>query len=630
MDKPPPAGRRFWRSLEELAGSRRRSRRCCTASSPTQARELDRPGDAAALPDADGRLARPGRPDRLRDAAAAARRSCPTSAARADRPRQAAVLRHRDAAGRHGDRPARREPRGPADQGRGQPRPPRQPRRHRRLRPGVDPGPVRPRPLADASPTCGRPRAAGTSAPSARLRRRSRPTRRGKTGGTGLRMLTETVASPTLADQLEPAAEGRFPRRGGSSTSRLGRRHRRRKARGWRSASRSTPTTTSRKADVILSLDADFLSCGGGQLALRPRLRGSPPQVRQARAAGDEPALRRRVRRHHVTGAVADHRLPSAAGAGRGVRPGPGGGTRLRERSPRRWTAGQVAADRPARRGCEGRRPIADLTAHRGRCVVLAGDGQPPAVHALAHAINQPAGQRRQDRLLHADHPPPSRRRSERAWRPLRELVGDMDARRGRDAAHPRRQPGLHAPRPTCDFADLERLSQGARLRRPPRSVPGRDGRAAATGTFPRRTYLETWGDARAFDGTVAHRPAADRAAVRRPVGARAAGRPRRGDRRGPATRSSARYWARTGRRATATFEQFWRQGAATTASSPARQSDAVKPSTLHDGWSAKHWPARARPRRRRTTSRSSSAPTRRSTTAASPTTAGCRNCPSR
>src|SRR5439155_17014707 len=33
-----------------------------------------------------------------------------------------------------------------------------------------------------------------------------------------------------------------------------------------------------------------------------------------------------------------------------------------------------------------------DLQAHRGRSLVLAGDGQPPVVHALAHAMNQALG----------------------------------------------------------------------------------------------------------------------------------------------------------------------------------------------------------------------------------------------
>ena len=33
-----------------------------------------------------------------------------------------------------------------------------------------------------------------------------------------------------------------------------------------------------------------------------------------------------------------------------------------------------------------------DLEAHRGAGVVVAGEGQPPAVHALAHAMNQALG----------------------------------------------------------------------------------------------------------------------------------------------------------------------------------------------------------------------------------------------
>ena len=33
-----------------------------------------------------------------------------------------------------------------------------------------------------------------------------------------------------------------------------------------------------------------------------------------------------------------------------------------------------------------------DLAAHRGRAVVIAGDAMPPAVHAIAHAINAALG----------------------------------------------------------------------------------------------------------------------------------------------------------------------------------------------------------------------------------------------
>ncbi len=35
---------------------------------------------------------------------------------------------------------------------------------------------------------------------------------------------------------------------------------------------------------------------------------------------------------------------------------------------------------------------VNDLQAHRGQSLVIAGDGQPPIVHALAHAINDALG----------------------------------------------------------------------------------------------------------------------------------------------------------------------------------------------------------------------------------------------
>src|SRR5437660_2580105 len=39
----------------------------------------------------------------------------------------------------------------------------------------------------------------------------------------------------------------------------------------------------------------------------------------------------------------------------------------------------------------------AELTQNRGASIVIAGDRQPPLVHALVHAINRRAGQSRQD-----------------------------------------------------------------------------------------------------------------------------------------------------------------------------------------------------------------------------------------
>ena len=67
---------------------------------------------------------------------------------------------------------------------------------------------------------------------------------RGKKGA-GLRFLTETVTSPTLASQIRGVL-AEFPLRAGINTNRR-ERTRRGRERGWRSARRSIPTISLRR-----------------------------------------------------------------------------------------------------------------------------------------------------------------------------------------------------------------------------------------------------------------------------------------------------------------------------------------------------------------------------------------------
>src|SRR5258707_15201087 len=80
-----------------------------------------------------------------------------------------------------------------------------------------------------------------------------------------------------------------------------------------------------------------------------------------------------------LTGAIADHRLPlrpsEMEGLARAVAGAVGGGAA--SPGPEGAAAAWVAA------------VAKDLKAHAGRSLVIAGDYQPPAVHALAHEINQ-------------------------------------------------------------------------------------------------------------------------------------------------------------------------------------------------------------------------------------------------
>ncbi len=303
------------------------------------------------------------------------------------------------------------------------------------------------------------------------------------------------------------------------------------------------------------SLDADFLALRPGARALRARLRRAAP--RRATRARDEPALRRRAHADRSPARVADHRLPLARRRRRGAsraRSPPALGVRVRTR--RRRPASAHAAWIDARRA----RPA---SAPRRRASSIAGDAA-AAAGARARARDEPGA--RQRRAARSSTPSRSRRSPTTSARRCATLVADMDAGRGRAAAHPRRQPGLHgAGRPRLRRARSTKVALRVHL-----GLYDDETAALCHWHVPEAHYLEAWSDVRAYDGTATHRPAAHRAALR------AAGRAHEllaalvgpaGPRR--ATTSCATHWqqARAGRRL---------RGASgarrcTTASSPAR-----------------------------------------------------------
>ena len=140
------------------------------------------------------------------------------------------------------------------------------------------------------------------------------------------------------------------------------------------------------KAYRVLSLDADFLTCGPGSL----RYSKDFSRLRRAHLKeGDKVPTAEEMNRLYVvesmltsTGAVADHRLPMRSadveGFARAVAAalGVNVGAVERRRAAQPWIAPLVA----------------DLQAHQGKSIVIAGEHQPPAVHAIAHAINAKLG----------------------------------------------------------------------------------------------------------------------------------------------------------------------------------------------------------------------------------------------
>jgi Fe-S-cluster-containing dehydrogenase component len=224
--------------------------------------------------------------------------------------------------------------------------------------------------------------------------------------GAGLRLLTRPVTSPTLAAQIGRVLQ-RFPNARWYQWEAAGDRN---GHLGARAAFGRDVTTRYdlAAADVILTLDCDLLDEGPGAVRYsrdfgnRRRVwadgtavnHEAEPQVRTnvegaGPAAGHGPLNRLYTveTTPTPTGTLADHRLALppveiagfalALAAAVGV---PGAA------APAGWTPSNADATRllPAL--------ARDLQAHRGRCVVAAGMAASPELHVLAHALNQHLG----------------------------------------------------------------------------------------------------------------------------------------------------------------------------------------------------------------------------------------------
>ena len=261
----------------------------------------------------------------------------------------------------------------------------------------------------------------------------------------------------------------------------------------WRGAQMAfgeavNPVYDFRKADVVLSLDADFLQCGPGNL----RYAADFMARRRVRTAAAGRQARRRMNRLYVvetavscTGAKADHRLAMRAGEIEGLaramatRLGVAAGGHGRPPSviSEKWVAAVAK----------------DLEANRGRCLVLAGDRQPPVVHLLAHALNEHLGNVGQTvtYTVPTDARPGDRTQS------LRELVQDMEQGRVEFLVILGGNPVYTAP---ADLNFVEHLQK----------VPLRIHHGLFVDEtsyqchwhLPEAHYLEAWSDAQAYDGT--------------------------------------------------------------------------------------------------------------------------------
>ena len=306
--------------------------------------------------------------------------------------------------------------------------------------------------------------------------------------GRGLAILTETVTSPTLADQIQSLLKD-LPETKWYQYEPVSRDNVRAGAK--RAFGEYIDTVYHfEKADVILSLDAEFLAGMPGNLRYardfvdRRRLTGGDPRAKPSSlhmnrlyAVESTPGL---------TGAQADHRLAMrsqdverfarAVAARLGIAVAEG--------------APNVPSDIPA---VWLNTLVSDLTKHRGNSLVIAGDGQPAEVHALAHAINRQLDNvgKTVEYLSPVEAEPIDQLAS------LTALIGQINRGEVKALIVLGGNPVYNVPQ-ELEFAQAyDRVPFRTHL-----SPEFDETSFASHWHIPAAHSLEAWGDARAFDGT--------------------------------------------------------------------------------------------------------------------------------
>ncbi|HEX8476090.1 MAG TPA: TAT-variant-translocated molybdopterin oxidoreductase [Pyrinomonadaceae bacterium] len=307
----------------------------------------------------------------------------------------------------------------------------------------------------------------------------------GASGGAGIRFLTGTVVSPTMAAQLAEIGN-RFPRATWHQYEPAG-------ADGARTGAGlafGTPVNTIYRfdaADRVLALDSDFLSCGPANLrhardfANRRRLTDGKTDMNRLYAVEATPTN---------TGVFADHRLS--------VRPSEMEAIVRAIAAALGAPGGAVATNTSAEHARWIQAVANDLNQSRGRSIVVAGDEQSAVVHALAHAMNQSLGNVGQT-VFHTDPIDFTPPQHVDQLTSLRELVKAIDGGQVELLVIVGGNPVYNTP---ADLKLDRKLLDKVKLR-VHLSLYQDETSQLCHWHIPESHYLEMWGDTRAFDGTV-------------------------------------------------------------------------------------------------------------------------------
>ena len=304
-------------------------------------------------------------------------------------------------------------------------------------------------------------------------------------GGANFRVLTGTITSPTIAEQMQgllklyPQAKWHQWESAVGDGAREG---------GKLAFGRYVNTVyRPERAEVILSLDSDFLASGPGhvrymkQFYKRRKLETEPGVER---VGGEMNRLYVAEPTPSVTGATADHRLPLRASEietfarALAAKLGLGGNAGTLSPAAEKWLEGVAK----------------NLQGHRGSSLVIAGEQQPAEVHAIAHAIN--AALSNVGNTLYYTEPVEANPVNQ--LESLRELCADMDAGKVDTLLIVGCNPVYDTPHDFDFAAKLRKVRNSVQL-----STHFDETAQHCKWHVGESHFLEGWGDVRAFDGTV-------------------------------------------------------------------------------------------------------------------------------
>ncbi len=291
--------------------------------------------------------------------------------------------------------------------------------------------------------------------------------------GAGLRILTGTVTSPTLAAQLD-ALLRRYPEAQWHQWQPISRDA---VLRGAELAYGKPVETVARieHADVVLAIDSDLLDSAPGHLAYARGFasRRNPARTQtMSRVYAVEPTPT-------LLGSAADHRFIA--------------GPRELHEIVTALAAGVLGTGRPGSVPGWVNAVVADLNRAHGRALVHVGPQQPAEMHALAHAMNERLGGRGStfDLLEPVAHSATDQARS------LRALIGEMQAGKVDSLLVVDSNPVFTAPGSWGFAQAMQRVPFVLALARTADETA-----RAATWFVPMTHEWENWSDARAHDGT--------------------------------------------------------------------------------------------------------------------------------